>query len=467
MSSRPPVSKAKKKWALLRTALRATRRSSLTSSERSFLKAIRSKKHAKSDTAIEDSDCGVGKSRAKLRRSICAVQFALSKGEQAFLQSLVDTPEISAEQVEKAHQVLTSDPLYQSDVVTSLKENDPAVASPSLRPKLRQNDASFRKELWTYAGGDEDTNNNDTAVETLPEKDEKKHDGGNDGDEPSAEKRHSLFYFIRKSFANPCDGDKKDDDTAVTAEIEEAVQFKILGTHVDDPDCQPHVLSPPIMDALRSHFPFAVQEDNFWLKYSMMRDGASMRSLLKHVKGSARTILAIETMDGDVFGSFTSSPWRPQGREYYGSGESFLWRLKKSRYTPCDKVEEQIDLESQVEIFKWTGENRNIQSLANPDGDLILGGGGKEDDPFAIQVNDDEDNNDRGCALTLSGDLMRGSSDRSMTFKNPKLPTNDEDVFEIANVEVWTMTPVDDEEQAELLEHGRMFLFDHGNFVQD
>mmetsp|Transcript_5651 Transcript_5651/g.6259 ORF Transcript_5651/g.6259 Transcript_5651/m.6259 type:complete len:173 (+) Transcript_5651:2-520(+) len=172
-------------------------------------------------------------------------------------------------------------------------------------------------------------------------------------------------------------------------------------------------------------------------------------------------------MDGDVFGSFTSSPWRPQGREYYGSGESFLWRLKKSRYTPCDKVEEQIDLESQVEIFKWTGENRNIQSLANPDGDLILGGGGKEDDPFAIQVNDDEDNNDRGCALTLSGDLMRGSSDRSMTFKNPKLPTNDEDVFEIANVEVWTMTPVDDEEQAELLEHGRMFLFDHGNFVQD
>jgi hypothetical protein len=78
------------------------------------------------------------------------------------------------------------------------------------------------------------------------------------------------------------------------------------------------------MDGLRVHLPFAVQQDNFWLKYSKVRDGASMRALLRKVRSSARTVIAIETMDGGVFGAFTSSPWRPNGRGFYGSCEAFL-----------------------------------------------------------------------------------------------------------------------------------------------
>ena len=62
-----------------------------------------------------------------------------------------------------------------------------------------------------------------------------------------------------------------------------------------------------------------------------------------------------------MFGSFTSSLWRPLGPTYYGSGEAFLWRLKQSKYTPCATVAEQIELESNVEVFAWTGKNRNVQ----------------------------------------------------------------------------------------------------------
>jgi len=45
--------------------------------------------------------------------------------------------------------------------------------------------------------------------------------------------------------------------------------------------------------------------------------------------------------------------------------------------------------------------------------------------------------------------------------------TDDGDgTFEIANLEVWTLTPVDSVEQAENLELGRRFIFDQTSFVE-
>ena len=36
--------------------------------------------------------------------------------------------------------------------------------------------------------------------------------------------------------------------------------------------CEPHVLSPLLMKCLRDHLPFALREENFWLKYSLARN---------------------------------------------------------------------------------------------------------------------------------------------------------------------------------------------------
>jgi len=49
-----------------------------------------------------------------------------------------------------------------------------------------------------------------------------------------------------------------------------------------------------------------------------------------------------------------------------------------------------------------------------------------------------------------------------MTFDNPSLFG---DAFEVANVEVWTLSPTEDLEQATNIELSRQFVFDHGNFL--
>ena len=176
-------------------------------------------------------------------------------------------------------------------------------------------------------------------------------------------------------------------------------------------------------------------------------------------------------MDGHVFGSFTSSPWRVYGNQYYGNGEAFLWRMKQSRYTTCATVAEQIALESNVEIFAWTGKNHNVQYLASHDSDLVLGGGPPDDNSG---TNNQKENKGWGFALAITSDLSRGTSGYSVTFDNPSLPPgnhkdnnniNTDDVFEIANLEMWTLSPVDDMEQAQKIELGRQFIFDHGHFV--
>jgi hypothetical protein len=131
----------------------------------------------------------------------------------------------------------------------------------------------------------------------------------------------------------------------------------------------------------------------------------------------------------------------------------------KSRYKPCSTVEDQIALEHTLDVFSWSGKNRNVQSLVNSDGQLIIGEGAPGDeDPRA----------GGGCALTIRSDMINGFSDPCFTFECPSLSTEGGgDTFEIANLEVWALTPVDNLQQAEKLELGRQFIFDHGNFAKD
>lgn len=71
--------------------------------------------------------------------------------------------------------------------------------------------------------------------------------------------------------------------------------FKILGTSVDDVSAQPHVLSPPLMDSLLNFVPDSMTMENFWLKYSLLRDGADLYTLKQYVKATPYTILAVRS----------------------------------------------------------------------------------------------------------------------------------------------------------------------------
>ena len=119
-----------------------------------------------------------------------------------------------------------------------------------------------------------------------------------------------------------------------------------------------------------------------------------------------------------------------------------------------------------MQVYQWTGANRNVQYVSGNITELALGGGPAEDDegPSDVVIKGAIDNGsqDWGFALALNEDLSRGTSSYSTTFGNPSFG----DVFEIANAEVWTLSPVEDLDQAVHLELTRQFVFDHGNFLE-
>ena len=126
--------------------------------------------------------------------------------------------------------------------------------------------------------------------------------------------------------------------------------FQILGTNIHEESTKPHVLSPPLMESLQHFVPYELCESNYWLKYSLVRDGSSLHTLLQHVRSSKNTFIAIETVDGEVFGSFTSRHWK-KSMSYYGNGESFLWRMRRPRTTKCQSIIDQAHMESELDVY--------------------------------------------------------------------------------------------------------------------
>ena len=281
-------------------------------------------------------------------------------------------------------------------------------------------------------------------------------------------------------------------------EAEDAsLPFKILGTSAEDKECHPHVLSPPLMESLQSFFtPEEVgKKNNFFLKYSLLRDGPSLLELLKRVQGCPRTVLAMQTLEGNVFGTYTTEAWTPTWG-YYGKSDAFVWRMRKPRSTPCESLLQQAKMESELEVFPCTGKNNLIQ-LCRRD-KIAIGGGGdnctdfvdnltntntlehfKEEeelytkkhscDNHKIKSSKDEESkknlqnygsNDQdsnqyhhyGFAISLGSNLTYGSTSTSETFGNPCLKdthTKGGSRIQISNLEVWSITPHSTIQQAE------------------
>lgn len=299
------------------------------------------------------------------------------------------------------------------------------------------------------------------VIGSLPEDDQSRTDFSLWGEDDTtitatAGQQFNAWEVLKDEYSSDF-GFNYDFDHALTAEeLDDGNNyFKILGTSANDTAAQPHVLSPPLMDSLMTFLPEVVSNENYWLKYSMVRDGASMETLRHKVRGSPRTILAIETTDGRVFGSFTSSSWR-QEKTYYGSGESFLWRMRQSRNFKCASLFEQADMESVIDVYSYRNENDMVQ-LCRPD--MIAVGGGEVDlDGPAIKLDDMSEQ--FGFGICLAEDLLTGTSSPCATFRNPCLVDMEGkgQCFEIVNIEIWALTPAFSLEGAERLEHSQLVL---------
>mmetsp|Transcript_2009 Transcript_2009/g.3649 ORF Transcript_2009/g.3649 Transcript_2009/m.3649 type:complete len:566 (+) Transcript_2009:104-1801(+) len=237
--------------------------------------------------------------------------------------------------------------------------------------------------------------------------------------------------------------------------------FEILGTSADDLSAQPHVLSPPMMESLLSFVPESLSCENWWLKYSLVRDGASLETFQNYTKAAVNTVIAIQTTSGYVFGCFTRSPWRIN-HGYFGSGEAFVWKMRYNRFLKCVSLYDQGTMESIIDVYPFSGLNKSVQLLHH---DFLAVGGGEVE--CTITDNDDDvlkyvrtscQNHEHGFAIALDGDLQRGTSSPSSTFCNPKLTGEEGGVFEISNLEVWTLTPCSTVQEAEQLEMTKHFL---------
>ena len=118
----------------------------------------------------------------------------------------------------------------------------------------------------------------------------------------------------------------------------------ILGTR---PGAIPHpmqsfILSDPVIDRLASALP--PYPISGWRQlYSTEAHGFSLNTLYERADGSGASILAVLTMQGNVFGAFLADGIRkPQPNQFfYGEGESFLFSVD-----PTD-----------VRHYAWTGDN--------------------------------------------------------------------------------------------------------------
>jgi hypothetical protein len=234
-------------------------------------------------------------------------------------------------------------------------------------------------------------------------------------------------------------------------------KFAILGTSADDIEAHPHVLSPPLMDSLLSFVPENVSEENLWLKYSLVRDGASLTTLKRYVRASPNTIVAIETTTGHVFGSFTSSPWRTQPG-LYGGNPAFVWKMRYDRNEPCHSLIEQAQLESEIDVHLLFGDRHMVQCsthkmLGIGEGEIL------EYDEFGNLIESELGDN-LGFAIALSEDLLSGTTSQCPSFKNPCLTNPDSrgEPFKVLNLEVWAFTPCMTVEAAERLEMSHFYI---------
>ena len=451
--SRQPLSESK--WRKVKTVIKnsteAKNRNSMTAQESLFLsmrKRYQQKKKKENENSSSNnlpSDGSIKSfssivsaaiARARLRQDLSIRLSKLSMKEAEFLKDIVNDDNSTQQELENADYVLNTDPLYRLPGEDSNMESMKSIEEFVVPKDGRLSDV-LQGHRVHIDGRD---------IEILL-------DWEDYGAIPPESMRMSKLCKTNKF--NDLDAilTMPSEFSYSTWEYKEDKSMSLVGLP-EEFKAVDQVLSPPMMKSLRKSLPFAVSEDFFWLKYAMTRDGASLQGLYDTVRQSTRTLIAIETVNGEVFGAFISSPWRSYP-SFYGSCEAFLWRMKQSRFTPTLSVEEQIELEKDIEVYKWSQENRNIQ-MSDPT-KLVIGGGYPDND------DDDSESNEWGFGIALGSDLFEGTSSHCVTFKSPTLSKSSPkgEVFEVSNMEVWTFTPCNNLKDADQLEMGRMFVLSH------
>uniref|UniRef100_A0A7R9ZEY4 BSD domain-containing protein n=1 Tax=Pseudictyota dubia TaxID=2749911 RepID=A0A7R9ZEY4_9STRA len=323
--------RAQRRWRLLKNVRVATKRTSLTKCEKDLLKAIDKKKEVQtfgedanattdSENASNAAESSDSSARRRLRQSITVHRDSLSIDEVMFLQDLLDAESVSDEALSSATEVLEKDVIYKQKLSVSEDVNvtvtahsrkrssilSSSIASfsasvqssmmasiPEFEPEeTLEKDVAYRKELWrtrqrstSFVEDDNDKEDNNKA------------ESGGEPEAPTKSqeslittlKESPLMISIRKYIDNSSaetldtqamsssedeEENKKEISSAKDKKPSQApVLFSFLGmSPTDEIMTGLHVMTPPLMDTIRQHMPYAIQEDNFWMKYSLAHD---------------------------------------------------------------------------------------------------------------------------------------------------------------------------------------------------
>lgn len=266
-------------------------------------------------------------------------------------------------------------------------------------------------------------------------------------------KDHGYDFSPRPKFEETSDSDD---------ELEPNT-FQILGTSSEDESAHPHVLSPPLMDSLMNFVPEHVKGQNLWMKYSLVRDGASFDTFKQYARASKHCLLAIETTKGQVFGCYTSQPWITNP-SFFGGAPSFVFKMRHSRNTVCHSLLEQAQMEGELDVHFLLQDGQRPQVCTH---DMLGVGEGsvrRYDYEGNVEQTEEElestQGKNYGFAIALSDDLLSGTTSQCSSYKNPCLvdPNSKGETFEVLNMELWTFTPCFTLDSAEKLEMTQFFV---------
>ena len=161
------------------------------------------------------------------------------------------------------------------------------------------------------------------------------------------------------------------------------------------------ILNRERMILIHTYLPVMHQFEPWALLYSLYDHGADMITFYNRVQGYQKTVLVVETENGEVFGGYASGEWKVS-TTYCGNGQSFLFK-----FTDCGAMQ----------YYKWTEENDFFMRCSSDQ--IAMGGGGD------------------GFGFVLDKDFLTGGSSKCLTFNNDPLTSDAQGVFNIVNVEVF------------------------------
>eukprot|EP01098_Paradermamoeba_levis_P007030 TRINITY_DN2924_c0_g1_i4.p1 TRINITY_DN2924_c0_g1~~TRINITY_DN2924_c0_g1_i4.p1 ORF type:complete len:265 (-),score=53.09 TRINITY_DN2924_c0_g1_i4:117-911(-) len=205
----------------------------------------------------------------------------------------------------------------------------------------------------------------------------------------------SSSYFAHKMFSLPLVSSNSKFEREGPVKYEKQTQGPKL-------DFDQKLLTEATFEMLRSVLPNRYRLHDFgqWgLIYSSRRDGVSLSTFLRNADDMWPSILVVQDAAGFVFGAFVSDRWKIQKKNYYGTGETFLFKLSPS-----------------FKHFPWTQVNDYF--LLVDSHSIAIGGGNK-------------------FGLWIDSDFQHGSSGQCETFWNDPLASSE--MFKCLEVELYVL----------------------------